>query len=522
MKQPLCGLLVLFSLVTLARADGLDRSTCPESLAWLVDQVEWVVPSAGPKDALRSRRLVVIHMREYGNSREVANAVMVWQAKSPSPNVEVLCVWSSISGMELTRQITTLPGSWSHVRDYQHIPGLLWSLPTGPAIVAAYNESGVNVWHVEADSTIGYVIDRWVEQGIVPPDPSLPINTVDVRRCSMELRASSPGSGGAVAGGADKGKRCWVRRANGSSVLRAVIEFLQPEAEVTNVAHAESTDTLYDLDIVVPATMDRARICDSLVNVLSSRFGLIAVHEEVSYVRPILNVTDSALLSSHTNPGTSCLTIGEVVRMWSRRYNERVAVFYTWMDTATIDIPIRWDRSDSTNQDLARAGLSVVNRWRTTQQWVIRPRGVPESEVVYLLGRTYAMPTISALVHHVDGRTWYGMEAGIISGSLNSGHGFYGIMGYRVCAEYQHADRGIGGFSFGLDMSSFFVLRMRCGMYTDFEDLLWVSVIPEIGLGYVGRVALTVGGTIPIIGMPAVPASVRVSATYNFLPAGAR
>ncbi|MBK7031723.1 MAG: hypothetical protein IPH49_00245 [Ignavibacteria bacterium] len=282
MKQPLCGLLVLFSLVTLARADGLDRSTCPESLAWLVDQVEWVVPSAGPKDALRSRRLVVIHMREYGNSREVANAVMVWQAKSPSPNVEVLCVWSSISGMELTRQITTLPGSWSHVRDYQHIPGLLWSLPTGPAIVAAYNESGVNVWHVEADSTIGYVIDRWVEQGIVPPDPSLPINTVDVRRCSMELRASSPGSGGAVAGGADKGKRCWVRRANGSSVLRAVIEFLQPEAEVTNVAHAESTDTLYDLDLVVPATMDRARICDSLVNVLSSRFGLIAVHEEVS------------------------------------------------------------------------------------------------------------------------------------------------------------------------------------------------------------------------------------------------
>ncbi|MBK7031724.1 MAG: hypothetical protein IPH49_00250 [Ignavibacteria bacterium] len=208
--------------------------------------------------------------------------------------------------------------------------------------------------------------------------------------------------------------------------------------------------------------------------------------------------------------------------MWSRRYNERVEVFYTWMDTATIDIPIRWDRSDSTNQDLARAGLSVVNRWRTTQQWVIRPRGVPESEVVYLLGRTYAMPTISALVHHVDGRTWYGMEAGIISGSLNSGHGFYGIMGYRVCAEYQHADRGIGGFSIGLDMSSFFVLRMRCGMYTDFEDLLWVSVIPEIGLGYVGRVALTVGGTIPIIGMPAVPASVRVSATYNFLPAGAR
>lgn len=522
MKQLLCGLSVLFSLVTLVRADGPDRSTCPESLAWLVGQVKWVVPSAGPKDALRSRRVVVIHMNEFGNSREVADAVMAWQERSPQPNVEVLCVWSSISDMELIRQIATLPESWRHARDYQHIPGLLWSLPTGPVIVAAFNESGAHEWHVEADSMIGYLLDRWVGQGVVPPHPSLPINTVNVSQFSMELRALPPASGSAVAGAADKGRRCWVRRANGSTVLRAVLEFLQAGAEVTNVALSGTADTIYDLDLVVPATIDRARICDSLVNVLSSRFGLIAVHEEVSYVRPILNVTDSALLSSHVKAGTSCLTIGEIVRMWSRRYNERIAVNSTWTDTTSINIPIRWDRSDSTNQDLARAGLSVVKRWRTTQQWVIRPRGVPESEVVYLLGRTYAMPTISALVHHADGRTWYGMEAGIVSGVLNSGHGFYGITGYRLCAEYQHADRGIGGFSLGVDLSSLFVLRLRGAMYTDFTDLLWVSVIPEIGLGYVGRVALTLGGTIPIIGMPAVPASVRASATYNFLPAGAR
>ena len=522
MNHLLRGLSIVCCMVTIARADGADRTTCPESLAWLVNQVEWLVPSIGPSDALRSQRVVVLHLREHGNSAEVASAVMLWQARNPSPNVQILCVWRSISSVELTRRIATLPRSWSHARDFRDTPGLLWSVTDGPVYVAAYGESGNHVWHVEADSTIGSVLDRWLRQGSVPTDSSLPLRTTDEGRFALELRPTSSSRGSAISGVADRGRRCWVRRGSGDMILRAVIEFLQPDAEVTNVAIAGSTGMLYDLDLVVPATVDRAGICDSLVKDLSSRFGLIAVHEKVSYVRPILNVIDSALLSSQAEAGTSCLTIGEVLRMWYRRYNERVTVSCAGIDTAGINIPIRWERSDSTNRDLARAGLSVVSTWRTTQRWVIRPVGVPESEIVYLLGRTYAMPTIGALVHHADGRTWYGMEAGIISGRLNSGHGFFGLMGYRVCAEYQHADRGIGGFSLGVDTSTFLVLRLRHAMYTDFTDRLWLSLIPEIGLGYVGRFGLTVGGTIPIVGNPAVPASVRASVTYNHLPAGAR
>lgn len=89
-------------------------------------------------------------------------------------------------------------------------------------------------------------------------------------------------------------------------------------------------------------------------------------------------------------------------------------------------------------------------------------------------------------------------------------------------SELLTSHRTIGGFSLGVETSTLFVLRLRGAMYTDFDRFLWLSCIPEIGLGYVGRASITLGALVPVLGASVVPASVRLSATFNLLPKGAR
>ncbi len=147
---------------------------------------------------------------------------------------------------------------------------------------------------------------------------------------------------------------------------------------------------------------------------------------------------------------------------------------------------------------------------------------VPDHDPMLYRRGSELIPTVGATLQVGEGATWYGGEIGINYGRLSSGHGFYGFAAWRSCVEVlTNSSDVVAGFNVGIDMSSLFVLRLRTGVYSDFEKNTTLMFLPEIGLGYWGRYTVTIGANLPILGSSVLPPSFRLALTANLLPKGA-
>jgi hypothetical protein len=499
-----------------------DVSAHMGSIEWAIRQVRWQFPTSFNVERVRSRRVLMLHLTESAASLRLVAAVGEWQQRTPVHDLEVICVWSSISKTELIRQAATLPESWMHADDRALALALQSMRSRGIPYATFYDRSGTLVWQGNADSALIQQLIAWMDRDELPSDPGTLLRPQTGDGLHVEIRPSRDKLGSSHVGFDIDGGRCWARRASGGMLLQVLIQCLTPLAEISAPFLGEFVDTLYDMDIVIPKDVDAVAARDSLLRSLSTRFGQIVTIQTVSYVRPVMVIADTAKFRAHRTPDPRCPSLFALARCWSRQTHSGTALSDPTIASVRIDLPIRWFDLDTAASELLNAGIAIKHTWRSTEQVLIRPSSVPESAVVYLLDRIHAIPTVGLAVHHGSDQMWYGVEAGIVSGRLTSGHGFYGITGIRLCAELLTSHRTIGGFSLGVETSTLFVLRLRGAMYTDFDRFLWLSCIPEIGLGYVGRASITLGVLVPVLGASVVPASVRLSATFNLLPKGAR
>ena len=260
-----------------------------------------------------------------------------------------------------------------------------------------------------------------------------------------------------------------------------------------------------------------------MLPILDRELGTVTTIEPISFVQGTLIIRDTVLFARYRSTDPRHPTLQSLAYMWQTLRGVTTRVDNAEWATERTAALIRWNHLDSALADMQRAGLGIESRWTETEKIVIRPATMSETEAIYLIGRTYAMPTVAASSYiGVSGLT-YGLEAGIVAGRLTNGEGWYGTAGYRVTLEVAAQDgEWCTGLSWGVEASSLVVLRVRAGLYTNLTSRMAFVVIPEIGLGYVGRLGVTIGGMLPVIGASPISSSVRCSLTYTLLPKGAR
>lgn len=499
----------------------LAAPSAAQTLGWIVDRLEWIKPAERPA-ALEGQRVAICYLSYWDPSTPVRDALQSFVRKNGERSVKIIVVWHQVGPKMLDSLMESASPLITYARDpYDEV---LLSLRRSYVVphTLLLDRSGEVVWQGRVDSTISDILQRFAEDGVVPSDPSTPLaayrgGTVEYTVLERTDRGDITGIGVS-----DQGARLWVRSKTGETAMKAIAQFLAPFADVYATDLAANAK-LYDLDLIIPRGADRSRLRDSLMGVFDSVFGTISVISTNTFARSELLVIDSNDLSRFRSDRGQ--TLEEIALHYQRRFQTRVVLDTTCDVDQRYNVPAAFSTRERADSVLRSMGLVVLQHERSVGPMtniVIRDASIPESSVLYHLERSHVIPTIGATIQAGENTAWYGGEVGINYGRLSSGHGFYGFYAWRSCIEVlTNSTDVVAGFNVGVDMSSIFVLRIRTGIYSDFETNTTLMFLPEIGLGYWGRYTLTLGANLPILGSNVLPSSFRLALTANLLPNGA-
>lgn len=518
-----CHCIIVFFVVmtsySVVRAqDDVADAAMPESVAWLCQQVEWLWPSKVAPNHLSGRPVAVFVMYD-----DAASDTLIGRLKeqcTQMANVAVVCLWNSIARAERTRRMASLPSGWSHASVHHALLRAMIRSTISSPYVMLFGADGMLLWSGYPEANICDQVHAFVSRGLIPvATPGTPI-AEGCESASYTLKRSNPQGRASENGRTADDHFMWVRNGSETQAIKTFVEACTPRAAV----HAIFRDVAgIDLDVCVPEGSDARAFRDSVLPILDRELGTVTTIEPISFVQGTLIIRDTVLFARYRSTDPRHPTLQSLAYMWQTLRGVTTRVDNAQWATQRTAALIRWNHLDSALADMQRAGLGIESRWTETEKIVIRPATMSETEAIYLIGRTYAMPTVAASSYiGVSGLT-YGLEAGIVAGRLTNGEGWYGTAGYRVTLEVAAQDgEWCTGLSWGVEASSLVVLRVRAGLYTNLTSRMAFVVIPEIGLGYVGRVGVTIGGLLPVIGASPIPSSVRCSLTYTLLPKGAR
>lgn len=509
---------VMTSYSVVRAQDDVADAAMPESVAWLCQQVEWLWPSEVAPNPLSGRPVAVFVMYD-----DAASDTLIGRLKeqcTQMANVAVVCLWHSIARAERTRRMASLPSGWSHASVHHALLRAMIRSTISSPYVMLFGADGMLRWSGYPEANICDQVHAFISTGLVPvARPGTP-TTEGCESASFLLKRSNPQGRDFEIGRTADDQFLWVRNSSETEAIKTFIEACTPRAAVHAILRDASG---IDLDICIPEGSDTRAFRDSVLPMLDRELGTVTTIEPVSFVQGTLIIRDTALFARYRSTDSRHPTLQNLAHLWQTLRGVTTRVDNAeWAKERTAAL-IRWNHLDSALADMQRAGLSVEPRWTETERIVIRPETMSETEAVYLIDQTYAMPTMAASSYvGVSGLT-YGLEAGIVAGRLTNGEGWYGTAGYRATLEVAAQDgEWCTGLSWGVEASSLFVLRFRFGLFTNLTSRMAFVVIPEIGLGYVGRLGVTIGGMLPVIGASPISSSVRCSLTYTLLPKGAR
>lgn len=234
---------------------------------------------------------------------------------------------------------------------------------------------------------------------------------------------------------------------------------------------------------------------------------------------PVIFIRDSALLATFEDPSGKTFT--EIINE-SKGWNRATTYPESYLHKR-----YRWKythNNDTVDKQLRQMGADFRTRWLSFDEIHVRPAGTSEDVLLYHIQNYQFHPTVGATILANSSDSYLaGAEVGLIYGILMSGHGNYGISGIQTSVEYlTNGSKSVIGINSGINLSAFFVIRLRAGIYSDFGKNVTLMALPEIGFSHNGRYGATIGGHLPILGSNAFESSFRFSLFYNFLPKGAR